>query len=178
MPTWTRRSMRLIGAGYGSAGERCMAISVAVPVGKKTADILMEKLIPRVENLKIGPSTDPQADYGPLVTQSGAQPRARLCRSRRQGRRHACGRRPRLQDAGLRERLLHGRLPVRQRQAGHAHLQGRNLRPGPVGGARQGLRRSTALCPNTITATGSPSSPATAIPRAISSTAFRSAWSA
>ncbi len=60
----------LIGAGYGSAGERCMAISVAVPVGKKTADILMEKLIPRVENLKIGPSTDPQADYGPLVTKA------------------------------------------------------------------------------------------------------------
>ncbi len=58
----------LIGAGYGSAGERCMAISVAVPVGKKTADILVEKLIPRVESLKIGLSTDPQADYGPMVT--------------------------------------------------------------------------------------------------------------
>src|SRR5471030_87915 len=58
----------LIGAGYGSAGERCMAISVAVPVGKKTADVLLEKLIPRVENLKIGPSSDPQADYGPMVT--------------------------------------------------------------------------------------------------------------
>src|SRR5580698_8930182 len=58
----------LIGAGYGSAGERCMAVSVAVPVGKKTADILIEKLIPRVEGLKIGPSTDTQADYGPMVT--------------------------------------------------------------------------------------------------------------
>src|SRR5712672_929694 len=58
----------LIGAGYGSAGERCMAISVAVPVGKTTADRLMEKLIPRVEALKIGTSIDPSADYGPLVT--------------------------------------------------------------------------------------------------------------
>ena len=58
----------LIGAGYGSAGERCMAISVAVPVGKTTADRLMEKLIPRVESLKIGTSIDPSADYGPLVT--------------------------------------------------------------------------------------------------------------
>ena len=58
----------LIGAGYGSAGERCMAVSVAVPVGKKTADILVEKLIPRVESLKVGPSTDTQADYGPMVT--------------------------------------------------------------------------------------------------------------
>ena len=60
----------LIGAGYGSAGERCMAISVAVPVGKATADRLMSKLIPRVESLKIGPSTDPSADYGPLVTKA------------------------------------------------------------------------------------------------------------
>ena len=58
----------LIGAGYGSAGERCMAISVAVPVGEATANALMEKLIPRVEKLKIGLSTDREADYGPLVT--------------------------------------------------------------------------------------------------------------
>src|SRR6266576_5756944 len=60
----------LIGAGYGSAGERCMAISVAVPVGKTTADRLMERLIPRVESLKIGTSIDPSADYGPLVTKA------------------------------------------------------------------------------------------------------------
>jgi malonate-semialdehyde dehydrogenase (acetylating)/methylmalonate-semialdehyde dehydrogenase len=60
----------LVGAGYGSAGERCMAVSVAVPVGKKTADVLVEKLIPRVESLKIGPSTDPQADFGPLVSRA------------------------------------------------------------------------------------------------------------
>src|SRR5205085_5655607 len=58
----------LVGAGYGSAGERCMAVSVAVPVGKATADALMGKLVPRVEGLKIGPSTDSAADYGPLVT--------------------------------------------------------------------------------------------------------------
>jgi len=58
----------LVGAGYGSAGERCMAISVAVPVGEKTADTLVEKLAPRVESLKIGPSSDREADYGPLVT--------------------------------------------------------------------------------------------------------------
>ncbi|MCA3600644.1 MAG: CoA-acylating methylmalonate-semialdehyde dehydrogenase [Methylobacterium sp.] len=58
----------LIGAGYGAAGERCMAISVAVPVGQKTADELVKRLIPRVENLKVGPSTDGTADFGPLVT--------------------------------------------------------------------------------------------------------------
>ncbi|HEV2565217.1 MAG TPA: CoA-acylating methylmalonate-semialdehyde dehydrogenase [Microvirga sp.] len=60
----------LIGAGYGSAGERCMAVSVAVPVGKATADALMDKLIPRVESLKVGPSTDPSADFGPMVTKA------------------------------------------------------------------------------------------------------------
>lgn len=60
----------LIGAGYGSAGERCMAISVAVPVGPKAADELMRRLVPRVESLKIGPSTDPSADLGPLVTKA------------------------------------------------------------------------------------------------------------
>jgi malonate-semialdehyde dehydrogenase (acetylating)/methylmalonate-semialdehyde dehydrogenase len=58
----------LIGAGYGSAGERCMAISVAVPVGQKTADALIERLKPRVESLRVGIPTDPDADYGPLVT--------------------------------------------------------------------------------------------------------------
>ncbi|SEP32087.1 malonate-semialdehyde dehydrogenase (acetylating) / methylmalonate-semialdehyde dehydrogenase [Methylobacterium sp. ap11] len=63
----------LMGAGFGSAGERCMAISVAVPVGEKTADALMSKLIPRVESLKIGPSTDPSADYGPLVTKAALE---------------------------------------------------------------------------------------------------------
>jgi malonate-semialdehyde dehydrogenase (acetylating)/methylmalonate-semialdehyde dehydrogenase len=60
----------LIGAGYGSAGERCMAVSVAVPVGNRTADLLVEKLIPRVGSLKIGPSTSPDADFGPLVTKA------------------------------------------------------------------------------------------------------------
>jgi malonate-semialdehyde dehydrogenase (acetylating)/methylmalonate-semialdehyde dehydrogenase len=58
----------LVGAAYGSAGERCMALSVAVPVGQKTADALVERLLPRVESLKIGLSTDEGADYGPLVT--------------------------------------------------------------------------------------------------------------
>ncbi len=60
----------LIGAGYGSAGERCMAVSVAVPVGEGTADALMQKLIPRVGGLKVGPSSDPQTDFGPLVTRA------------------------------------------------------------------------------------------------------------
>ncbi len=59
----------LVGAGYGAAGERCMAISVAVPVGDRTADALIEKLVPRIEKLKVGPYTaGNDVDYGPLVT--------------------------------------------------------------------------------------------------------------
>src|SRR5207244_3746876 len=58
----------LIGAGYGSAGERCMAISVAVPVGKKTADELVRRLEPKIRALKIGDGMDPDAEMGPLVT--------------------------------------------------------------------------------------------------------------
>ncbi|HEY2011338.1 MAG TPA: CoA-acylating methylmalonate-semialdehyde dehydrogenase [Rhizomicrobium sp.] len=58
----------LMGAGYGSAGERCMAVSVAVPVGAKTADALVTRLKPRVQALKLGPSTDAAAEMGPLVT--------------------------------------------------------------------------------------------------------------
>ena len=59
----------LMGAGYGSAGERCMAISVAVPVGQDTADRLVEKLAPRVSGIKIGVWNDPDAEMGPLVTE-------------------------------------------------------------------------------------------------------------
>ena len=65
----------LIGAGYGSAGERCMAISVAVPVGEATGDALAAKLAERVRTLTVGPADDPAADYGPLIT---AAARARV----------------------------------------------------------------------------------------------------
>ncbi len=58
----------LMGAGYGSAGERCMAISVAVPVTDKVADALVERMAPRVRELKIGPAVDRGVEMGPLVT--------------------------------------------------------------------------------------------------------------
>jgi malonate-semialdehyde dehydrogenase (acetylating)/methylmalonate-semialdehyde dehydrogenase len=58
----------LMGAAFGSAGERCMAISVAVPVGETTANRLISALEPKIRSLKIGPGTDPEADMGPLVT--------------------------------------------------------------------------------------------------------------
>ena len=59
----------LMGAAFGSAGERCMAISVAVTVGD-AGDALVEKLAPRVSALKVGPGSDPDSDMGPLVTQA------------------------------------------------------------------------------------------------------------
>ncbi len=58
----------LMGAAYGSAGERCMAISVAVCVGDQVADNLIGKLMPRIQNLKIMPGTEEKAEMGPLVT--------------------------------------------------------------------------------------------------------------
>ncbi len=63
----------LMGAGFGSAGERCMAVSVAVPVGEETADRLVEMLRPRVEALKIGPAGDPDAEMGPVITADAKQ---------------------------------------------------------------------------------------------------------
>lgn len=72
----------LVGAGYGAAGERCMAVSVAVPVGEKTADALIERLIPRIESLKIGPWTaGDDVDYGPVITRSAQENILRLVQS-------------------------------------------------------------------------------------------------
>lgn len=59
----------LIGAGYGSAGERCMAISVAVPVGEGTAKELISRLVPKVEELRIGPYDDDKTEINPLITE-------------------------------------------------------------------------------------------------------------
>jgi malonate-semialdehyde dehydrogenase (acetylating)/methylmalonate-semialdehyde dehydrogenase len=72
----------LLGAGYGAAGERCMAISVAVPVGEETADRLIEKLIPRIESLKVGPYTSGKdVDYGPVVTAAAKENILKLVQS-------------------------------------------------------------------------------------------------
>ncbi len=59
----------LMGAAFGSAGERCMAISVAVPVSDAVADALIEKLVPKIKALKIGATADKTSEMGPLVTE-------------------------------------------------------------------------------------------------------------
>ncbi len=58
----------ILGAAYGSAGERCMALPVVVPVGEGTAERFLEAFMPKLEALTLGTSTDPDADYGPVVT--------------------------------------------------------------------------------------------------------------
>ena len=58
----------IVGAAYGSAGERCMALPVAVPVGQKTADAFVERMIDAARHLKVGISTDTEAHYGPVVS--------------------------------------------------------------------------------------------------------------
>ncbi|GGB99157.1 methylmalonate-semialdehyde dehydrogenase (acylating) [Marivita lacus] len=64
----------LIGAGFGAAGERCMAVSVAVPVGEETADRLIGALVPRIEKLRVAPYTDgDNVDFGPVVTREAKE---------------------------------------------------------------------------------------------------------
>lgn len=63
----------LAGAAFGSAGERCMALPVVVPVGDRTADALREKLVPAIEGLRVGISTDPEAHYGPVINAAHKQ---------------------------------------------------------------------------------------------------------
>ena len=65
----------IVGAAFGSAGERCMALPVAVPVGQKTADAFVDRMMDAAAGLKVGISTDPDAQYGPMVT---AAARARV----------------------------------------------------------------------------------------------------
>jgi len=63
-----RAVVDIIGAAYGSAGERCMALPVVVAVGEATANALREKLINAIKDLQVGISSDPKAHYGPVVT--------------------------------------------------------------------------------------------------------------
>ena len=112
----------LMGAAYGSAGERCMAISVAVPVGEKTADALVERLIPRVRGLKIGPGTDPESEMGPLVTrQHRDKVSAYIDKGVAEGADLVVdGRRTRA--PGLRQWVFHRRVALRPRDVGHDDL--------------------------------------------------------
>jgi len=62
----------ILGAAYGSAGERCMALPVVVPVGEGTAEKFLKAFMPKLEAMTVGTSTDADADYGPVVTRRNA----------------------------------------------------------------------------------------------------------
>ena len=176
----------LIGAGYGSAGERCMAISVAVPVGEQTADRLRARLVERINELRVGHSLDPKADYGPLVTEAALKRVKDYIDQGVEAGAEAVvdGRERTSDDLTVRRRQPRGRLlhrpdPVRPRHPRHVDLHRRDLRTGAVHRARRGLRGGAAAAErSTNTATASRSSPATATPRATSCPGCRSAWSA
>ena len=132
----------LMGAAYGSAGERCMAISVAVPVTDKLADALIERLVPKIEALKVGPAADRSSDMGPLVTAQHLA-KVRGLHRRRRGRGREDRRRwPHLQDGPprLRERLLYRRLADRRRDTRHDDLEGGDLRAGTFDRSAEELR--------------------------------------
>ena len=166
-----------VNAGFGSAGERCMAISAVVAV-EPVADELISKICERMATLKVGDGRR-DVDMGPLVTsahrdkvagylEAGVEAGAELVVD---GRAHRGGRRV--------GRLLARADAVRQGHARDVDLHRRDLRPGALGRAGAHLRRRPrARQQPTHTATARPSSPTTAAPPAVSSTRSKSAWSA
>ena len=142
-----------VSAGFGSAGERCMAISVVVTVGD-AADRLLPKVRERMSELVVGPGEMEGAQMGPLVTAAhrdrvrgyvDADPDALRADDRRGRRREGRGDAAR-RRAGPRDRRPRGRLllrtdPVRSGRAFHVDLHRRDLRPGAVGGPSRSLLR-------------------------------------
>ena len=129
-----------VSAGYGSAGERCMAISMLVAVG--AAADRTRAAAPGADREARGRRW-PRAELrdGPADQQSAPRQGPRLRRQWRRRGRDARQRRPRHRGRGPAERLLPRALPVRSRAAGHGDLQGRDLRAGAVDDARRDLRR-------------------------------------
>lgn len=67
---FTATAQAIVGAGYGSAGERCMALSVIIAVGEHTKSALLEKIIPVIHAIKIDDGAAPNCDMGPLISQA------------------------------------------------------------------------------------------------------------
>ncbi len=127
-------------AGYGSAGQRCMAISAVVAVGE-AGDALVARLADKAREVRVGPGRDQASEMGPVVT---PQARDRIVGYVDRGvarRGRARRRRPRPGGRRPRERLLRRPVPVRLRHHGHGHLPRRDLRSRPGRPARRELRR-------------------------------------
>ena len=127
-------------AGYGSAGQRCMAISAVVAVGD-AGDALVAKLKAEGRGDQGRPGPRRGLGHGPGGHAGGQGPHHRLRRPRSGGGRHARRRRPRADRDGLRERLLRRPDPVRPGHHRHGHLHRRDLRPGAGRAAGRQLRR-------------------------------------
>ena len=141
----------------------------------RSADLLVEKLIPAARRAEAGPSSDPQADYGPMDHEGAGRKVSCTSISASRRRRPSSGSTARGSSWPGRRSPTSWRLPVRRGDAGHAHLQGRRFRPGAF--ARE-LRRGAeaSLRAPTTTATASPSSPSPCLPRRFLPTASMSAW--
>jgi malonate-semialdehyde dehydrogenase (acetylating)/methylmalonate-semialdehyde dehydrogenase len=129
----------LVGAAYGSAGERCMALPVVVPVGQRTADELRERLVSEIETLKVGHSTDPEAQYGPVVTQQHRERVAGWIR-RRWTKARSWSSTGGASRCRVGEGLLHRTDAARPCEAGDALLPRGDLRAGAATRAGQRLR--------------------------------------
>ncbi len=132
----------IAGAAFGSAGERCMALPVVVPVGERTAEALRARLVAAIGRLKVGAPADPEADYGPLVS---SEHRERVLRYIRMGVDE--GAELVVDGRGLERRgAAAGLLPrsdaLRSRDPLDAQLPGGDLRSGPADRPRRELRGS------------------------------------
>ena len=165
-----------VSAAYGSAGERCMAVSVVVAVGD-VADPLIGAIQQRLPKVKVGPGLEPDSEMGPLITREHRDKVAGVPRHGRRAGRDGRRRRPRARGRG--RRLLPRRLADRRGDARDGRLPRRDLRAGAVGRARRRptTRRSSSST-TTRTGTARRSSPATAAPPASSSSTRRRGWSA
>ena len=110
-----------VSAGYGSAGERCMAIATVVAVGD-VADPLVEAIKARLPKIKVGPGSDPSSEMGPLVTKQHRDKVASYLDSGPGPGRHGRRRRPRAPALRRVGRLLPGRVADRPRHAGDGRL--------------------------------------------------------
>ena len=129
---------QLAAAGFGSAGQRCMAISVAVAVGE-SGDELVEEVARRAREIKVGPGLDPGSEMGPVVT---PQARERIVDYIGQGAEAGAAADRRRPRAGGRRRRLLGRADAdRPGRAGDVGLHRRDLRPGPLGRPQRQPRR-------------------------------------
>ena len=127
-----------VSAAYGSAGERCMAVSVVVAVGD-IGDPLVDAVRLRLDKLVVGPGTDPASEMGPLITGEHRDRVASYVGPRRRRRRRGGGRRSRARR-GRRRVLPRGHAP-RPRHPRHGRVPRRDLRTGAVRGAGRLLRR-------------------------------------